>query len=79
MCNEKKTCSFHQLIALSDKCSSLPPLPNIKTDVKFPVVIGTRVKVECQEGYTLEGDNVITCVEGTHYNITASPTCKIGM
>ncbi|KAL5272077.1 hypothetical protein ACHWQZ_G000328 [Mnemiopsis leidyi] len=58
-------------------CTSLPPLPNIETDALFPVVVSTRVRVRCAEGYTLLGDSVVTCVQGTHFNMTNTPSCQI--
>ncbi|KAL5260150.1 hypothetical protein ACHWQZ_G010311 [Mnemiopsis leidyi] len=60
-----------------NECTSLPSLPKIETDVPFPVVIGTKVKVKCKEGHKLQGDDVITCVNGTLFNITVTPTCTV--
>lgn len=36
------------------------------------------MKVKCKEGHKLQGDDVITCVNGTHFNITVTPTCIVG-
>ena len=57
-------------------CDALPDLANLemKSGV-LPVNLGTEVTVKCSEGFTLEGDEIITCLLGNHFIDTDSPSC----
>ena len=50
----------------------------MRTTSVFPVVPGTEVKLTCETGYTLEGDDVIICVKGTNYAFDNEPGCNMG-
>ena len=48
------------------------------TTTILPVIVGTVVEVSCKPGYTLTGDNTITCVKDVSFNIDQRPICTIG-
>ena len=53
----------------SGKCTGLPTnISRLVTDAQFPVSQGTPVKVGCEEGFTVDGNDVITCVKGTLFS-----------
>ena len=39
---------------------------------------GTRVEVNCNHGYSLSGDSVITCVKDKNWSFNIEPLCAIG-
>lgn len=59
-------------------CNILPDIAHLVVESgELPVNQGTPVTVECRDGYSLEGDNVITCQNGNVF--TGNPSClKIG-
>ena len=65
---------------VSDECANLPKsLQNLEiTSHTLPVIYSTEVKVRCNHGYTLQGDDTLTCVRGEKFNFSNIPTCQIG-
>ena len=60
-------------------CDSLPNTANLEleTGSQLPVNQGTKITVKCTDGYSLEGDRVITCQHGNVF--TGNPSClRIG-
>ena len=49
-------------------CVSLPDIPHLelKTGV-LPVNQGGEIEVKCRDGYRLDGDDVITCIQGDEF------------
>ena len=62
----------------TDKCNKLPDIQNLGTSTQFPVPYDTPVTVQCGVGYSLVGDNVITCIKGDRYSTVTGqqPSCK---
>ena len=48
------------------------------TDAIFPVVKGTTVNVDCEEGHSFEGDRIITCESDDIFTSVSEPLCIIG-
>ena len=63
----------------SDVCTALPEIDNIKTKTVFSVNYGTEVRIVCAKGYTLSGDDAITCVKDRIFNFEKTPQCFLGM
>ncbi|KAL5265953.1 hypothetical protein ACHWQZ_G006558 [Mnemiopsis leidyi] len=59
-----------------DTCSSLPKIPNLQTEAHFPISHGDVLKVFCEDGYDLRGDELITCSKDTDFIFFTQPTCK---
>ena len=66
------------LLSVADKCQGLPSLPNVKTTTIFPVIVGKEVEISCEEGRTLSGSNIITCVKDRQFQISNQPVCTKG-
>ena len=63
----------------SDTCTELPAaVSDMTTTTTFPVIVGTVVEVACKTGHTLTGDNTITCIRDSSFNINQRPICTIG-
>ncbi|KAL5253132.1 hypothetical protein ACHWQZ_G015784 [Mnemiopsis leidyi] len=62
-----------------DECTNLPTsLQKLEiTSHTLPVTYSTVVQVKCNHGYTLQGDNTLTCVQGEQFNFSNLPTCII--
>ena len=61
-------------------CSSLPPSwRKITTETQFPLKPGSEVALKCSPGHTLTGDSAVTCLEGTTFSYTNTPTCTLGL
>ena len=55
-------------------CDSLPSIDNLELETgQLPVNQGTKITVKCTDGYSLEGDRVITCQQGNVF--TGNPSC----
>ena len=56
----------------------LPEIENLVTTAEFPVSHGTRVTVQCDEGFSLMGFDVITCILGDYYQSVQGqlPPCQ---
>ena len=59
----------------SEKCSDLLNVVNLVTGTAFPVDYGALVTVSCAAGFTLEGDQVITCNKDAQFLFKTSPSC----
>ena len=66
-----------KVVHTSDKCSSLPQVPNLQSDTQFPVSHGDVVKVFCEDSFNLVGDESITCNKDTDFTFSAQPTCVL--
>ena len=44
-------------------------------DSTFPIPYDTEVAVTCQSGYSLVGDQIITCEKDTYYIYKTRPLC----
>ena len=67
----------------SDSCYKLPDIINIiKRDIQteFPVNHGQVIRIKCESGYSLVGDDEIICLKGNtySYDFTKKPECKLG-
>jgi hypothetical protein len=61
-------------------CTSLPDIANLEIESgKLPVEQGTEITVKCNEGYKLQGNNVITCNHGTFFTGILSCSSKMLM
>jgi hypothetical protein len=57
-------------------CTSLPDIANLEIESsKLPVEQGTEITVKCNEGFRLEGNNILTC---NHGNFLSSITSCLG-
>ncbi|KAL5249499.1 hypothetical protein ACHWQZ_G018378 [Mnemiopsis leidyi] len=55
-------------------CHTLPEIAHLELlSGQLPVNQGTKVAVKCREGYSLEGDNLITCQQENVF--TGNPSC----
>ena len=63
---------------ISDTCTELPAISNIRTAEAFPVNYGTEVTVSCSTDYKLYGDEVITCQQGVVFHYDNIPVCIRG-
>ncbi|KAL5246540.1 hypothetical protein ACHWQZ_G018681 [Mnemiopsis leidyi] len=63
------------------KCESCESLPydwtEITTETQFPLPPGSEVSLKCRTGYTLSGDNTVTCQEGRTFSFTIAPVCQL--
>merc|ERR1712176_174604 len=75
----RQTCKLCELDALKGKCTGLPSnISRLITEEKFPVTQGAEVKVSCEEGYKIDGDDVITCQDGTIFSWEEEePECEV--
>ena len=61
---------------ISDQCSALPYISHLLSpNTQFPVNYNTLVTVTCQTGASLQGDDVITCLQGRRFRFGTQPTC----
>ena len=60
------------------QCSGPPVVLKITSSAKFPVDAGTKVTVGCETGHELEGDTVLTCIDGNEYSFKTQPFCVEG-
>ena len=58
-------------------CDSLPDIAHEIISDTLPVNQGTEVTVKCNAGFTLEGDDVIICNQGSEF--TGSSSCQKGL
>ncbi|KAL5255425.1 hypothetical protein ACHWQZ_G010852 [Mnemiopsis leidyi] len=59
-------------------CEGLPESwRNMKTEPQFPLPPGSEVSLKCRTGYTLSGDNTVTCQEGRTFSFTTAPVCQL--
>ena len=49
------------------------------TETQFPLPPGSEVSLKCSTGFTLTGDNIVTCVKGTQFSFNQPPVCALGM
>ena len=49
------------------------------TETQFPLPPGSEVSLKCSTGYTLTGDNVVTCAKGSQFSFNQTPVCSLGM
>ena len=62
----------------ASSCDSLPDVPHLEIiSGTLPVNKGTEVTVKCNAGFTLEGDDVITCNQGSEF--IGSSSCQKGL
>ena len=55
-------------------CDSLPDVAHLQiVSDRLPVYHGTKVSVQCEEGYTLQGDEELTCEGG---DFTGTSACQ---
>lgn len=60
---------------ISEKCTGLPEIDNLKTESEFSIDYGTLVTVSCEEGYKHQGDQILQCIENQDFNFDNKPTC----
>ena len=49
-------------------CVSLPGIPHLELKTgEIPVNQGGEIEVKCRDGYRLDGDDVITCIQGDEF------------
>ena len=61
-------------------CESLPSSwKEVVTETQFPLPPGGEVSLKCSPGHTLTGDSTVTCVEGTKFTFTTTPSCDLGL
>jgi len=64
------------------QCTALNPAwttNHVTTSASFPVPAGTVITVSCPAGYTLGGDDTVTCTEDTDFSHDGTvPSCVIG-
>ncbi|KAL5272348.1 hypothetical protein ACHWQZ_G000534 [Mnemiopsis leidyi] len=60
-----------------DTCTGLPDIFSLKTETEFPANYGEKVRISCLSGYTLTGDDIITCTQGRNYVIVNTPHCAL--
>ena len=61
----------------ASSCDSLPDVAHLEIiSGTLPVYQGTEVTVKCNVGFTLEGDDVITCNQGSEF--TGRSSCQKG-
>ena len=66
--------------SLSESCTGLTETwSNLVTKTIFPVKPGTSVTVECDTGYRLSGDKVITCQTDKRFSFKQEPSCALSM
>ena len=51
----------------------------MQTETQFPLPPGDEVSLKCSPGHTLTGDSTVTCVEGTGFSFTVTPSCVLGL
>ncbi|XP_063691244.1 sushi, von Willebrand factor type A, EGF and pentraxin domain-containing protein 1-like [Bolinopsis microptera] len=67
---------------IAKTCTGLLEITNLhasvqlQTETQFPVSYGTIVPVQCSEGRTLRGDQVITCQQDTNFSFQNKPRCN---
>ena len=50
----------------------------LTTPASFPVPAGTVITVSCSAGYTLGGDDIVSCTGGTDFSHDGTaPSCKL--
>ena len=63
----------------SDTCTGLPSyIANLMTTAEFPVDYGSEVTVQCEDNYSLIGQNTLTCQKDTVFTFTQEPECELG-
>ncbi|XP_063685269.1 uncharacterized protein LOC134819306 [Bolinopsis microptera] len=75
----RKTCKLCDPGSITGKCTGLPGnISRLITDEKFPIIRGTPVKVRCEKGYKIDGDEVITCRDGEVFTWEEEePECEL--
>ena len=70
--------SLHYQLLSTDECNKLPETQNLGTTAQFPVSYNAPVKVQCDTGYSLIGDHIITCIRGDSFRSFHDqlPSCK---
>ena len=48
------------------------------TELQFPLAPGIKVSLKCNPGNTLNGDSIVTCVEGSEFAFNIIPSCSPG-
>ena len=63
---------------LADECSKPPEIKSLSTNTDFPISYNTPVTVHCDAGFSLVGDDVITCIKDDNYQSFHGhlPSCK---
>ena len=56
----------------------MPDIANIATQVLADVFYGDVIDIQCETGYSLAGDNQITCIKDSSYQFNEQPKCLIG-
>ena len=51
---------------------------HVTTVEKFPVEEDTEITLECKAGYTLQGNDTVTCKQDLQYTFGLQPTCEMG-
>ena len=69
---------LHYQLLSTDECNKLPETQNLGTTAQFPVSYNAPVKVQCDTGYSLIGDHIITCIRGDSFRSFHDqlPTCN---
>ena len=57
-------------------CGKPSELPHSHVDLTNTTRVGAMVTFHCDDGYSLQGDAVLTCLKNNSWD-KASPTCKI--
>merc|ERR1719471_2120608 len=58
-----------------EKCTGPLLENNLNTNADFPKLYGDLIDVSCEEGFTLQGSAVITCLRGITYSYVGRPRC----
>ena len=66
-------------LVIADTCSDLPDVFNLVTSAIFPVNYGVRVRISCISGYSLAGDDHITCIKDREFQFVEMPNCVLGL
>ena len=67
------------VIMVSGMCTDLPEIDHLKTEVRFPILIGTVIDVRCDHPWVhMSGDQQITCTTDRQFRFHEKPSCKKG-
>ena len=62
-----------------DKCTGLSDeMFDLMTNIPLPVDYGTRVELDCIQGYSLSGSSLITCIKEKNWQYEDTPHCVLG-
>ena len=60
-------------------CTELPASwTDMTIDRVLPVPSGTPLIVTCNDGFTNQGDDLVTCVENSNFTYSEAPKCVMG-